>query len=185
VWPGLRSQGHDVARCTVERLLATNGWAGTTRGKGVRTTIRDEKADRPADLVDRDSTATAPNQLWVADFTCGNRQPGCDPATRVAQVKAEALKRRLFRRKWCQSFRLPPSLPAHPLDGADDRRLSSPRCTQPRCAPDGYARRPRRPKIDARRRHVAVARVRPRSGRVDVRSASTCLTGKYPVLFPN
>jgi putative transposase len=69
MWLRLRSQGHDVARCTVERLMTTNGWAGTTRGKGVRTTIRDHKAERPADLVDRDFTATAPNQLWVADFT--------------------------------------------------------------------------------------------------------------------
>jgi putative transposase len=69
MWLRLRSQGHDVARCTIERLMATNGWAGTTRGKGVRTTTRDERADRPADLVDRDFTATAPNQLWVADFT--------------------------------------------------------------------------------------------------------------------
>ncbi len=69
MWLRLRSQGHDVARCTIERLMAANGWAGTTRGKGVRTTTADEKADRPADLVDRDFTATAPNQLWVADFT--------------------------------------------------------------------------------------------------------------------
>jgi putative transposase len=69
MWLRLRSQGHDVARCTVERLMATNGWAGTTRGKSVRTTIADENANRPADLVDRDFTATAPNQLWVADFT--------------------------------------------------------------------------------------------------------------------
>ena len=35
----------------------------------VRTTIRDEVSARPADLVKRDFTATAPNQLWVVDFT--------------------------------------------------------------------------------------------------------------------
>ena len=29
----------------------------------------DAAADRPADLVDRQFTATRPNQLWVADFT--------------------------------------------------------------------------------------------------------------------
>jgi putative transposase len=69
MWLRLRSQGHDVARCTIERLMTANDWAGTTRGKQVRTTIADAKADRPADLVDRDFTATAPNQLWVADFT--------------------------------------------------------------------------------------------------------------------
>jgi putative transposase len=54
---------HDRTADGSERL------GGTTRGKGVRTTIADEKAHRPADLVDRDFTATAPNQLWVADFT--------------------------------------------------------------------------------------------------------------------
>ena len=39
------------------------------RAKKVRTTIADNNPQRPADLVDRDFTATAPNQLWVADFT--------------------------------------------------------------------------------------------------------------------
>jgi len=39
------------------------------RGKAWKTTIADEAADRPADLVQRQFTATRPNQLWVADFT--------------------------------------------------------------------------------------------------------------------
>ena len=69
MWLHLRRQGHDVARCTVERLMAANGWQGALRGKQVRTTIPDPADQRPTDLVDRDFTATAPNQLWVADFT--------------------------------------------------------------------------------------------------------------------
>jgi len=69
MWLYLRRQGHDVARCTVERLMTANGWQGALRGKRVRTTIPDLKDPRSADLVDRDFTATAPNQLWVADFT--------------------------------------------------------------------------------------------------------------------
>jgi putative transposase len=69
MWLHLRGQGVDVARCTIERLYAEQGWAGALRAKRIRTTIADEHADRPADLVDRDFTATAPNQLWVADFT--------------------------------------------------------------------------------------------------------------------
>ena len=68
MWLHLRSQGHDVARCTIERLYAEQGWAGALRAKKIRTTIADDTAMRPADLVDRDFTATAPNQLWVADF---------------------------------------------------------------------------------------------------------------------
>jgi putative transposase len=35
----------------------------------VQTTIPDPKDARATDLVDRDFTSTAPNQLWVADFT--------------------------------------------------------------------------------------------------------------------
>ncbi|WP_289232390.1 MULTISPECIES: IS3 family transposase [Barrientosiimonas] len=69
MWLYLRRQGHEVARCTVERLMTANGWQGALRGKRVRTTIPDPRDARAADLVDRDFTATAPNQLWVADFT--------------------------------------------------------------------------------------------------------------------
>jgi putative transposase len=69
MWLHLRAQGTDVARCTVERLMAAEGWTGALRGKKPRTTIPAETDDRPDDLVDRDFTATRPNQLWVADFT--------------------------------------------------------------------------------------------------------------------
>jgi len=69
MWLYLRGRGHEVARCTVERLMTQQGWAGALRGKGVRTTIPRPGDPRPEDLVDRDFTATAPNQLWVADFT--------------------------------------------------------------------------------------------------------------------
>lgn len=69
MWLYLRRQGHDVARCTIERLMTANGWQGAVRGKRVQTTISDPKNARATDLVDRDFTATAPNQLWVADFT--------------------------------------------------------------------------------------------------------------------
>jgi putative transposase len=69
MWLALRSQGHDVARCTIERLMHEHGWVGATRGAKVRTTIAAADAVRPGDLVDRNFTATRPNQLWVADFT--------------------------------------------------------------------------------------------------------------------
>jgi putative transposase len=70
MWLHLRAAKNiDVARCTVERLYAEQGWAGAVRAKKIRTTIADESARRPADLVDRDFSAMAPNRLWVADFT--------------------------------------------------------------------------------------------------------------------
>jgi putative transposase len=50
--------------------MRENGWRGTTRGKNPRTTIAEESpAVRAEDLVDRDFTATGPNEKWVADFT--------------------------------------------------------------------------------------------------------------------
>jgi putative transposase len=70
VWKQLRREGHEVARCTVERLMRTMGLRGASRGRAwVITTRVHVAADRPADLVDRRFTATRPNQLWVADFT--------------------------------------------------------------------------------------------------------------------
>jgi len=69
MWLRLRGMGHEVARCTVERLMTGAGLVGVTRQRGPRTTVPDPAAERPADLVDRNFTATAPNQLWVADFT--------------------------------------------------------------------------------------------------------------------
>ena len=65
----LNRQGHRVARCTVERLMRQAGLRGISRAKGPRTTIGGSGADDRPDLVDRNFTATAPNQLWVADIT--------------------------------------------------------------------------------------------------------------------
>lgn len=69
MWLHLRRQGHDVARCTIERLYRREGWVGATRKRRFRTTIPDPAAARPMDLVDRQFFAHRPNQLWVADFT--------------------------------------------------------------------------------------------------------------------
>ena len=69
VWRQLHREGITVARCTVERLMGELGLEGVRRGKGHRTTTPDETTARPADLVERDFSATRPNQLWVADLT--------------------------------------------------------------------------------------------------------------------
>lgn len=45
------------------------GIAGAVRGKRFRTTIPDNLAFRPQDLVQRNFVAARPNQLWVADLT--------------------------------------------------------------------------------------------------------------------
>ncbi|MGY5766111.1 IS3 family transposase [Brachybacterium sp. DNPG3] len=65
----LRREGVDRARCTVERLMRAAGLRGISRAKGPRTTIPGRGPDGRPDLVERDFTATAPNQLWVAGIT--------------------------------------------------------------------------------------------------------------------
>jgi putative transposase len=69
VWLTLNREGTPVARCTVERLMRTNGLRGAVRGKVRRTTIPDVTAERARDLVNRDFAPTAPDRLWVADMT--------------------------------------------------------------------------------------------------------------------
>jgi putative transposase len=69
VWKQLGREGFHVARCTVARLMRKLGLQGAIRGKKFKTTIPDESAARPLDLVDRDFSARRPNQLWVADLT--------------------------------------------------------------------------------------------------------------------
>jgi putative transposase len=69
VWRQLGRDGISVARCTVERLMRELGLEGVRRGKPHRTTTPDETTARPADLVERNFSASRPNQLWVADLT--------------------------------------------------------------------------------------------------------------------
>jgi len=70
VWHQLGREKVDVARCTVERLMREMGLRGAERGKAFKvTTVADQTALRPPDLVHREFTATRPNQLWVADIT--------------------------------------------------------------------------------------------------------------------
>ena len=76
VWLALNRAGIEVARCTVERLMADLGLSGATRGKARRTTIADPAAARPADLVGRQFAPPAPNRLWVADLTYVSTWPG-------------------------------------------------------------------------------------------------------------
>ncbi len=77
-----------MARCTVERLMRTAGLRGIARTKNPRTTIATADTDRPADLVKRGFTASAPDQLWVADITCVRTFAGWVYAAFVIDVGA-------------------------------------------------------------------------------------------------
>jgi hypothetical protein len=47
------------------------GLSGARRGGAFKVTTRsDERQHRPADLVERNFKAPAPNRLWVADLEC-------------------------------------------------------------------------------------------------------------------
>lgn len=65
----IQAQGIPVGRKRVARLMKAAGLVGVSRRKGTRTTVRDGSGRQAPDLVDRDFTATGPNQLWVADIT--------------------------------------------------------------------------------------------------------------------
>ena len=69
VWRQLRRDDCEVGRDHVGRLMAELGLYGVTRTKKVRTTTPVPESERPADLVDRVFTASAPDHLWVADLT--------------------------------------------------------------------------------------------------------------------
>ncbi len=69
-WKALLRAGEQVPRCQVQRLMRAAGIRGAKRrGRPWRTTKPDPQAHRRPDLVERDFTATGPNQLWVADLS--------------------------------------------------------------------------------------------------------------------
>jgi len=70
MWKALLRSGERVGRSRVGRLMRAHGIHGAKRrGKPWRTTKADPLARRSPDLVQRDFTASRPDELWLADFT--------------------------------------------------------------------------------------------------------------------
>src|SRR5258708_3428515 len=66
----VRAVGEKHGRKRIARLMRAGGIVGVSRRRGAVVTTRRDKDARPEpDLVDRDFSASAPNQLWVADIT--------------------------------------------------------------------------------------------------------------------
>ena len=65
----LREKQIVIGRDQTARLMRELGLKGVRRGHPKRTTIADETAQRPADLVDRQFHAERPDALWVVDLT--------------------------------------------------------------------------------------------------------------------
>ena len=64
-----RRAGIHIGRDQTARLMRMLEIRGVSRSRRVKTTTPDPTAVRHPDLVKRDFTATAPNQLWVTDLT--------------------------------------------------------------------------------------------------------------------
>jgi putative transposase len=70
LWKQLLREGEHVPRCQVQRLMREHAIQGAKRrGRPWRSTIADPEAQRRPDLVERDFTASRPDELYVADFT--------------------------------------------------------------------------------------------------------------------
>ena len=109
---GLQDRFGPIARCTVARLMREAGLQGAVRGRRLRTTVADEQAVRPPDLVDRHFTAEAPNRLWIVDFTYVPTWAGMAFTAFVTDV----CSRRIV--GWRTSSRMPTELPLDALEMA-------------------------------------------------------------------
>ena len=69
LWKAAHRAGIDIGRDQVARLMRRACIEGVRRGRRIRTTRPEMAAARHPDLVERDFTADAPNQLWVTDLT--------------------------------------------------------------------------------------------------------------------
>jgi len=69
VHAALRDEGIRVGKKRVARLMKAADLKGASRRKRPSTTNREESARPAPDLVEREFTASAPDELWVADIT--------------------------------------------------------------------------------------------------------------------
>jgi putative transposase len=65
----LAAGGRRHGRKRIARLMRRSGIVGVSRRRGVRTTTPAVAKPAAPDLVERNFSATAPNQLWIADIT--------------------------------------------------------------------------------------------------------------------
>lgn len=76
---------------SVDRAMKALGLNGVRRAKGVRTTVSGKDGKRAGDLLNRDFTATAPNLVWVSDFTCCRTWAGFTYVAFVLDVFAQKI----------------------------------------------------------------------------------------------
>ena len=86
LWPRLRREGHDFARCTVDRLMPELGVAGVLRSRPQRPVDAELRERRPADRVDRQTVSTGlspecgcTSSGWLSTRTCGPLESQIQP----------------------------------------------------------------------------------------------------------
>ena len=112
MWHLLKRDGVEAPRCQVARLTRARGMQGVVRGRKFVTTTSDSSAPRPPDLVQRDFTATRPNELWIVDFTYVPTWAGMGFTAFVKDVYS----RRIV--GWRTHHRMPTELPLDALEMA-------------------------------------------------------------------
>ena len=113
----LRAEGERVGRKRVARLMRERGIEGVSRRRfRTGTTKRDAKARPAPDLVNRDFSAKAPDQLWVADIT----QVRTGAGWLYLAVVLDAWSRRIV--GWAMATRMPTELVEDALAMAITRR---------------------------------------------------------------
>jgi putative transposase len=88
----MKRRGWDLGREQTRRLMRAAGLRGVQRGKPVFTTVSDPAAEKPADLVGRRFSASAPNRLWVADITYVRTWAGFCYTAFVSDACTKAIK---------------------------------------------------------------------------------------------
>ena len=122
--PAVVARFGPIARCTVERLMRSAGLHGVRRGKKVITTKPDPSAARPPDLVNRDFTASAPNRLWIVDFTYVPTWSGMA----FTAFCSDVFSRRIV--GWRTTDSMPTALPLDALEMALWTRARAGRCDE-------------------------------------------------------
>ena len=115
----LRASGFSVSRKRVARLMREQRLTGVTRRRKFRTTIRNAERRPAPDLVNREFSASAPNQLWVSDIT------EVPTATRPLYLAAtvDAFSRRVV--GWAMGLRQQTDLVLGALEMALDQRRAA------------------------------------------------------------
>ncbi|WP_259073773.1 IS3 family transposase [Salinibacter ruber] len=112
----LQAEGIRIGKKRVARLMKEAGLRGVSRRKRPSTTVRSNMGRPVPDLVDRDFTASRPDELWVADITYVPTEGGY----LYLSVVLDAFSRRIV--GWAMASHLRTELVLEALDMAAEQR---------------------------------------------------------------